>query len=142
MNLRSPWPPLLLSLCLLASCFVGGSPGNLAVKQGLTLLGQAGAHSDPPTNFVTNGVAMGVDESGGVSSYVPSLVSHKTVSDLNAAAQAWDAAHPYNPAVPAHMQENPYRTMLDTVQADAERFAGGNVDRLGNLWEFFSSFWG
>lgn len=134
MNLRSPWPPLLLTLALLASCFVGGSLGNLAVKQGFTALGELGR--EDPHALVTNGVAM--DE--GRSIYVPMLVSHKTMTDLSAAAQAWDAAHPYNPALPAHMQENPYRTMLNMVQADADQFAGGDVDRLGNLWQFFASF--
>lgn len=135
MNLRSPWPPLLLSLTMLASCFVGGSPGNLAVKQGLTLLGELGR--EDPHALVTNGVAM--DEGRAI--YVPMLVSYKTVTDLDAAARAWDAAHPPDPAAPAGFHSNPYREMLDTVQRDADQFAGGDVDRLGNLWEYFSSFW-
>ncbi|MDO4264128.1 MAG: hypothetical protein Q4C67_08010 [Deinococcus sp.] len=91
MNPGSPWPPLLLTLVMLASCFVPASVGNRAAKQGLTLLENVGSRSDPPTNFVTNGVVIGV-AGGSVSSYVPSLVSDKTMQDLQQAAQAWDAA--------------------------------------------------
>ncbi|WP_261664415.1 hypothetical protein [Deinococcus sp. Marseille-Q6407] len=136
MNLRSPWPPLLLTLALLASCFVPGSVSNLAAKQGLTLLGEVG--QDDPHEFVTNGV--GIYDSGG-SVYVPSLVSHKTMQDLQRAAQAWDVANPPDPAAPPDFHTNPYREMLDTVQHDVDQFAGGDVDRLGNLWDYFSSFW-
>ena len=73
--------------------------------------------------------------------YTPNLVSHTAVQDLTQAAQAWDAAHPRPAGTPPGFWRNPYREMLDTVQSDAERFAGGDVDRLGNLWDFFFSFW-
>lgn len=139
MNPRSPWPPLLLAVFMLASCFVPASLGNLALKQGLTRLGEVGR--DDPHEFVTNGVVI---HDTGASVYVPALVSRKTVQDLSAAARAWEAAHPLvvDPAAPPgwYDDRNPYQTMLDTVQQDADQFAGGDVDRLGDLGRYFASF--